>query len=122
MPDNTLARIPVAGDRGAMHELYRRGGEKRLVAPHIVYSDPDCPHPGCGFHIQAIGFRLEDHGRAIHDPLVKSWWNDTGFAGRCPKCGKWIHFTLRGKSAVPAETAAGLPQLPDEWHTKATIL
>lgn len=51
-----------------------------------------------------------------------AWWNDLGFAGRCPRCGGWIHFTIRGKNAITAEEAAGYPQLPADWHAKATIL
>jgi hypothetical protein len=92
------------------------------MAPHIVYADAACPHDGCGHPMQAIDFRLEDHGRAIHDPLVRAWWNDTGFVGRCPNCGGWIHFTLRAKRAVTDAEAARLPQLPDNWYTGATIL
>ena len=92
------------------------------MAPHIVYPEPTCPHAGCGEPMQAIDFRLEDHGRAIHDPLVRAWWNDTGFVGRCPHCGGWIHFTIRAKRAVTADEAAQYPQLPDDWHAKATIL
>jgi len=72
--------------------------------------------------MQAIDFRLEAHGRAVHDPLVRAWWSDVGFAGRCPQCGGWIHFTIRAKRAITAAEAAQLPQLPDNWHTLATIL
>jgi len=72
--------------------------------------------------MQAIDFRLEDHGRAVHDPLVRAWWSDLGFVGRCPRCGGWVHFTIRGKSAITAADAAGYPQLPDDWYVKATIL
>jgi hypothetical protein len=105
-----------------MHEHYRQGGRARLMAPHVVYAEPTCPHPGCGEPMQAIDFRIEDHGRAVHDPLVRAWWNDTGFAGRCPHCGGWIHFTIRSKRAITADEAARYPQLPDDWHAKATIL
>jgi hypothetical protein len=105
-----------------MHTLYRQGGQERQMAPHIVYPDATCPHVGCGQHMQAIDFRLEDHGRAIHDPLVRAWWNDTGFVGRCPHCSGWIHFTIRAKRAVTAEEAAQYPQLPDNWHEVATVL
>ena len=72
--------------------------------------------------LQAIDFRLEAHGRGVHDPLVRAWWSDAGFAGRCPGCGGWIHFTIRGKRAITAEEASQLPQLPDNWATQATIL
>ena len=113
---------PTAEDRERMHALHRQGGLERQAAPHIVYPDAACPHPGCGQPLQAIEFRLEDHGRAVHDPLVRAWWDDTGFAGRCPRCGGWIHFTIRAKRAVTAEQAARYPQLPDDWHSAATIL
>ncbi len=72
--------------------------------------------------MQAIDFRLEEHGREMQDTLVRSWWNDAGFAGRCPRCGGWIHFTIRAKRAISDQEASGLPQLPDDWHVNATIL
>jgi hypothetical protein len=123
MPDVSHRAIaPTVDDRELMHDLYRRGGEERQMAPHIVYREPACPHDGCGAALQAIDFRLEDHGRAIHDPLVRAWWNDTGFVGRCPHCRGWIHFTIRGKRAVTEHQAAQYPQLPDNWHEKAIIL
>ena len=105
-----------------MHAVYRRGGEERQRPPHIVYVEATCPHPGCGCRLQAIDFRLEAHGPAVHDPLVRAWWNDTGFAGRCPQCGGWIHFTIRAKRAITPEEAAQLPQLSDNWAAEALIL
>ena len=48
--------------------------------------------------------------------------NDTGFAGRCPKCGGWIHFSIRDKKPINAEEAKSLPQLPDDWQGNAVIL
>jgi hypothetical protein len=65
---------------------------------------------------------LEAFGRLVHDPLVRAWWADTGFVGRCPGCGGWIHFTIRGKRAVDADEAGSLPQLPDNWADEAVIL
>ena len=113
---------PPGRDLEEMHALYRRLGKERLMAPHIVYGDTTCPHPGCKQALQAIDFRLEAHGRAVHDPLVRAWWDDTGFAGRCPACGGWIHFTIRDKRSITADEAAGLPQLPANWAHVATIL
>jgi hypothetical protein len=112
----------TAEELDQMHALYRQGGQERQMAPHIVYHEGSCPHDDCDQPMQAIDFRLEDYGRAVHDPLVRAWWNDTGFAGRCPRCGGWVHFTIRAKRAITAEEAAQYPQLPDDWHTKATIL
>jgi hypothetical protein len=105
-----------------MHGIYREGGAQRAMAPHVVYGDAACPYSDCAQHMQAIDFRLEAFGRAIHDPLVKAWWDDTGFAGRCPTCGRWIHFTIRGKQAIDEATAAALPQLPANWASEAVIL
>jgi hypothetical protein len=115
------AKAPAAEELEQMHSAYRQGGLDRLMAPHIVYAEPTCPHTGCGQPMQAIDFRFEDHGRSVHNALVRAWWNDTGFAGRCPHCKGWIHFTIREKAAITAEEATGYPQLPDEWHAKATI-
>ena len=116
------ATIPTIEEMDQMHALYRQGGQERQMAPHIVYPETSCPHDGCEQSMQAIDFRLEDHGRAVHDPLVRAWWNDTGFVGRCPRCDGWVHFTIQSKRAITADEAAQYPQLPDDWHVKATIL
>jgi hypothetical protein len=120
----TAARraAPTPEQLERMHAVYRKGGQERHMAPHIVYDTPTCPYPGCGQPMQAIDFRLESYGPAVHDPLVRAWWSDTGFVGRCPRCGGWIHFTIRGKQPITADEAAGLPQLPDDWHAAALIL
>jgi hypothetical protein len=120
MSTGSMAR--AAEELDQMHVFYRRGGQERSMAPHIVYPDADCPHNGCGHPIQAIDFRLEAHGRSIHYPLIRAWWDDTGFVGCCPRCGGWIHFTIRAKCAVTAEEAARYPQLPDNWYAIAIIL
>lgn len=112
----------TAEERDQMDALYRQGGRERQMAPHIVYPEASCPHDDCDQPMQAIDFRLEDHGRAVHDPLVRAWWDDTSFAGRCPRCGGWIHFTIRDKRAITPEEASGYPRLPDDWHARATIL
>jgi hypothetical protein len=115
------ASTPTQNDLEHMHAVYRQGGKERLTAPHIVYGEPGCPY-GCGLPMQAIDFRLENYGPSVHDSLVRAWWDDKGFAGRCPRCGGWIHFTIRGKRAVSEEEARQLPQLPDDWHCVALIL
>jgi hypothetical protein len=104
-----------------MHTLYRQGGLERGMAPHIVYVDEFCPY-GCGQRMQAIDFRVEAYGPTVHDPLVRAWWNDIGFAGKCPNCGGWIHFTIRAKQAISEDEAAALPKLPEDWHKHAVIL
>ncbi len=116
-----VAGIPVE-ELECMHELYRQGGRRRQTRPHIVYSGDACPYPGCQQAMHAIDFRLEAHGRAVYELLVRAWWDDVGFAGRCPGCGGWIHFTIREKRAITADEAARLPQLPENWAEFATIL
>jgi hypothetical protein len=113
---------PTVGELGQMHAVYRQGGGERHVAPHVVYADATCPHAGCPQRMQAIDFRLGDYGPAVQDPLVRAWWADTGFVGRYPQCGGWIHLTIRGKRAIDAAKAAQFPQLPDNWHHQAIIL
>lgn len=109
-------------DLHCMHESYRTGGAERLGPLHVVYTEASGPHPGCPARMQAIDFRLEAYGQAVHDPLVTAWWNGTGFAGRCPHCGGWIHFTIHEKRAIDGAEAARLPKLPDDWHSEAVIL
>ncbi|MGD9723925.1 MAG: hypothetical protein AB7O59_20545 [Pirellulales bacterium] len=92
------------------------------MAPHVIYQEAGCPHAGCTQNLRAIDFRLEAFGRGVHDPLVRAWWDDTGFAGRCPTCGRWIHFTIQAKHAIDDAQAAALPQLPANWAEEALIL
>ena len=113
--------ISLAEELDRMQAFYRKGGAECQRAPQVVYVDSAC-HSGCGQPMQAIDFRLEAYGPAVHDPLVVAWWNDTGFAGRCPHCGGWIHFTIRGKQPITAKEAVRLPQLPDDWHAVAFII
>src|SRR6202023_940207 len=101
-----------------IHALYRQGGRERGMAPHIVYVDEFCPH-GCGQRMQAIDFRVEAYGPVVHDPLVRAWGSDIGFAGKCPTCNRWVHFTIQTKRAITADEAAVLPKLPDDWHKNA---
>src|SRR5437588_9354059 len=119
---STKPAVPTSEELDKMHALYRKGGEIRQMAPHIVYSADTCPHDGCTQRMQAIDFRLEAYGPAVHDPLVRAWWNDVGFAGRCRGCGGWVHFTIGGKRALTAAEASQLPQLPDNWASVAIIL
>ncbi len=113
---------PDAAQLESMHTLYREGGAAHAMARHVVYRDGGCPHNGCRQSLQAIDFRLAAFGRSVHDPLVRAWWNDTGFVGRCPGCGGWIHFTIRGKRAIDETEARSSPQLPDNWTYEAVIL
>jgi hypothetical protein len=105
-----------------MQALYRQGGLARRMASRIVHDFDTRPYPGCSQRMQAIDFRLESYGPAVHDPLVRAWWSHVGFVGRCPQCGGWIHFSIRGKRPVTPEETAGLPHLPDDWHAVALIL
>lgn len=105
-----------------MHAVYRQGGAERAMAPHVVYKDRNCPHSGCQQNLQAVDFRLEAFGRDVHDPLVRAWWKDEGFAGQCPSCHGWIHFTIQVKRAIDEAEAKTLPQLPSDWADEATIL
>jgi hypothetical protein len=120
-----MSRLPAtqsAEELEHMHAVYRQGGANRARAPHVIYQDAPCPHAGCQQNLRAIDFRLEAFGRDVHDPLVRAWWDDRGFAGRCPTCGGWIHFTIRQKRAIDDATAAGLLQLPVNWASEAIIL
>ena len=123
MAETFAAKTRVDGRRtGPNARPLPAGGPGTTDGPSCRLYRASCPHDDCDQQMQAIDFRLEDHGRSAHDPLVRDWWNDQGFAGRCPRCGGWIHFTIRGKTAITAEQAAGYLQLPDDWHAKATIL
>ncbi len=92
-----------------------------MAPPHVHYDEPACPHPGCSRHMEWIDFKLELHGdpKDVYKPLVRSWWEGSGFVGRCPACQEWIHFTTLKMEAVDEERAAKLPKLPTDWHAVA---
>ena len=116
MPNQDAAQLEQ------MRSLYRQGGAASEMAPHVVYHDAHCAHESCKRSLKATYFRLEAFGRSVCDPLVRAWWADAGFAGRCPGCGGWIHFAIRGKRAVDASEASLLPQLPENWADEPVIL
>jgi hypothetical protein len=118
---NVIPSQDVA-QQDAMHLVYRQAGAEREMAPHVAYRDAGCPHEGCGQSLHAIDFRLAAFGRGVHDALVRAWWDDVGFVGRCPACHGWIHFTIRGKQAMEESEAQSLPQLPANWADEAVIL
>ncbi len=47
---------PTQAERDSMHQLYREGGAERQTAPHVIYTDPTCPYPGCDEHLQGRGW------------------------------------------------------------------
>jgi hypothetical protein len=104
-----------------LDRFYRAGGLKNMASPHIHYDDPNCPHAGCTHKMEWIDFRVELHGdpEGVYRPLVRSWWEGKGFAGRCPGCGRWVHFTTLRMTAISDEEATHLPRLPDSWHSVA---
>ena len=103
----------------SLDRFYREGGLRAMASPHVHYDEPNCPH--CGHRMEWIDFKLELHGdpEGIYKPLVRSWWEGTGFAGPCPNCGGAIRFTTLGMT-LPDETAQ-LPQLPANWAEVAQI-
>lgn len=110
-----------AADVEELDRFYREGGMRQMASPHIHYPDAACPHAGCGHRMEWIGFQQELFGdpEGVNKPLVRAWWDGTGFAGRCPACSGWVHFTTLRMDAITDEQAAQLPQLPDHWHTVA---
>ena len=114
---------PTASELEELDRFYREGGLQAMASPHVHYDDPQCPHPGCDHAMEWIDFKLELHDdpEGVYNPLVRSWWQGIGFAGRCPQCQGWIRFTTMRKEAIDDPEAVGLPQLPDGWHTVAQI-
>ncbi len=106
----------------SMHAVYRQGGLESASPPKVVYAHQRCVYSGCSQLMQAIDFRVEAYGPAVRDPLVRAWWSNIGFAGQCPTCGGWVHFTVQNKRALTADEASVRPKLPHDWHRNATIL
>jgi hypothetical protein len=104
-----------------LDRFYREGGLRAMASPHVHYDEPTCPHSGCTHQMEWINFKLELHGdpEGVYKPLVRAWWDGTGFVGRCPACRDWIRFTTLRMEAVDDAFAAQYPHLPDIWHTLA---
>ncbi len=108
--------LPIA-EIERLDQIYREGGLDAMASPHVHYDEPACPHPGCGHRMEWIDFKLELHGdpEGVYKPLVRAWWDGTGFVGHCPACGEWIRFTTLGMAACGDEEAGRLPKLPESW-------
>ena len=104
-----------------LDRFYREGGLRQMASPHIHYHDPACPQPGCGHKMEWIDFQLELYGDPdnVYKPLVRAWWEGTGFAGRCPNCNGWIRFTTLRMEPLSDDDVSRLPRLPDDWHKVA---
>ena len=104
-----------------LDRFYRKGGLDAVASPHVHYDEPRCPHPGCTQHMEWIDFKLELHGdpEGIYKPLVRAWWEGSGFVGRCPACNEWIRFTTLKMEAVEEDLVAHHQRLPENWHTVA---
>jgi hypothetical protein len=115
----TLARAEIE----SLDRFYREGGLRSLASPHVHYDDPACHHAGCTQRLEWIDFKLKLHGdpEGIYKPLVRSWWDGTGFVGHCPSCRELIHFTTLGMAAPDEERARHLPQLPENGATVSQI-
>jgi hypothetical protein len=101
-----------------LDRFYREGGLRGMASPRVHYDQSMCPHSGCSHQMEWIDFKLELHQdpEGIYKPLVRAWWEGTGFVGRCPNCQRWIRFTTLRMEAIDAAEAARYPQLPDNWH------
>lgn len=117
MKNSTLDAKEIA----RLDRIYHEGGLETMASPHIHYQEPTCPHSGCGHKMEWIDFQLEPFGDAegIYKPLVKAWWEGTGFAGRCPSCHGWIRFTTLRMEALTDELAGAYRKLPEQWATVA---
>ena len=111
----------TSSELNELDRIYREGGLRTMASPHVHYQDPLCPHANCGHTMEWIDFQLELFGDrdGIYVPLVKAWWEGTGFAGRCPLCKHWIRFTTLKMEPLTDDQAAAYHQLPDNWHTIA---
>lgn len=119
MPKTT----PTPSELAELDRIYREGGLRAMASPHVHDDDPTCPHPDCDHRMEWIDFKLELHGdpEGIYKLLVRSWWEGTGFLGRCPNCQGWIRFTTLRMEAIDDAEASGYPRLPDDWHAIAQI-
>ena len=112
---------PTHADVEELDRFYRAGGLSNMASPHVHYEEPTCPHAGCIHQMEWLRFGLELHGDpdGVYKPLVRAWWEGSGFVGRCPSCSRWIHFITLRMEAVSDEVAERLPKLPENWFAVA---
>jgi hypothetical protein len=112
---------PTEAELDTMDRFYREGGLRAMASPHVHYDEPSCPHAGCGHALEWIDFKLELYHdpEGIDNPLVRAWWDGTGFVGRCPRCQGWVRFTTRRMEAIDDADGGDSPRLPDDWHAVA---
>jgi hypothetical protein len=115
------ASTASASELEELDRFYRQGGLRAMASPHVHYDDSKCPHADCSHHMEWIDFKLELHGdpAGIYEPLVRAWWEGTGFVGRCPGCHGWVRFTTLRMEALDDQQAGSYPQLPENWHVVA---
>src|SRR5713101_7930490 len=113
--------VSTSGEIAELDRIYREGGLRQMASLHVHYHDPLCPHPGCGHKMEWIDFQLELFGDrdGVYVPLVRAWWEGSGFVGQCPNCRQWIRFTTLGMEAPADHQIDQLPRLTDNWHTVA---
>ena len=104
-----------------LDQFYREGGLRVMASPHAPYDDPACPHADCDQKMEWIDFKLELLGdpEEVFKPLVRSWWEGSGFVGHCPSCGGWVRFTTLPMTALDDDEAQAFPHLPPHWVTIA---
>ena len=104
-----------------LDRFYREGGLRALASPQVHYEEPKCPHQGCSHQMGWVDLKLELHGdpEGVYKPLVRAWWDGSGFVGRCPACHEWIRFTTLKMEAVDDVATAQCLQLPGDWHALA---
>jgi hypothetical protein len=122
----TKKPTPVAADQVAQRIAeYRRGGFERKAPAQVVYLEAhaECPWPGCGHRIDGIHFQLEKWADAAdRDRLLESWWQGPGLVGLCPKCRRYVLFSVTDKSAVSDVARFAAALLPDDWLAKAHLV
>ena len=111
----------TAERRAELDRFYREGGLRAMASSLVHYDEATCPHPGCGHRMEWIDFKLElfHDPEGVYKPLVTTWWQGVGFAGRCPACGGWVHFRTTGMEALEPDEAERLPRLPEGWEAVA---
>jgi hypothetical protein len=104
-----------------LDRFYREGGLRAMASPHVHYDEPKCPHLSCSHQMKWIDFKLELHGdpEGVYKPLVRAWWEGSGFVGRCPACQEWIRFTTLKMEPADDSLAVRFPQPPSNWHMLA---
>src|SRR5882724_4418442 len=103
---------------------FRQAMAERHAPAVVVYHEPQwpCPWQDCELKIKGIDFHLEliISDKQQRERLLEVWWTGPGLVARCPRCRRYVAFSVLEKRQVPTIDSTA-STLPDNWHEVALM-